>query len=79
MSYDKPASSVIFNTRFPTVMPPFGNHGVTHLRLERRSPYHAGYAGKQTAQGVLESAAHAKTQLEQLTSNALRSEDADCL
>src|SRR5438105_15472022 len=26
-------------------MPPFGSHGVTHLRLERRSPSHAGYAG----------------------------------
>lgn len=26
-------------------MLPFGSHGVTHLRLERRSPSHAGYAG----------------------------------
>jgi len=43
--------------RFPTVIPPFGSHGVTHLRLERRAPSHAGYAGEQTAQGVLEPAA----------------------
>jgi hypothetical protein len=38
-------------------MPPFGSHGATHLRLEPRSPDHAGYAEEQTAQGVLESAA----------------------
>ncbi len=27
-------------------MPPFGSHGVTHLRLERRSPYHTGHTGE---------------------------------
>src|SRR5260221_3790959 len=42
----QPASSILFCTRFPTVMPPFGSHGVTHLRLERRSPYHTGHTGE---------------------------------
>ena len=46
-----------FKCKKQTVRPPFGSHGVTRLRLERRSPSPSGYAGEQTAQGVLESAA----------------------